>query len=429
MLQHSKRDDRRRKLIEVAVPLEAVDAEAIRRKQKAPKGYPTAIHKYWAQRPLAACRAVLFSQLVDDPVSWPDRFPTPDAQNAERRRLHGLIERLVAWDVPAAVMDEARWEIARSIAWGRGAEPPRAGDHEAVWRFIQRHAPQVFDPFCGGGSIPLEAQRLGLRTLGSDLNPVAVLISKALVEIPAKFASLSPINPEARGGPGLVERQWSGAQGLAEDIRYYGRVLLDKAEERLGRLYPKARLPNGQMATVIAWLWARTVRSPDPQARGAYIPLASTFLLSTKTGRKVWVEPIVDHVNRTYGFEVRSGILSQEQEATIKLGTKSAKGQAFRCIFTGAPVFREYIQSEGKAQRLGRALMAIVVDEGRNRLYLSPPGQDVLSREIELDSRIADARETFLSGQTPTRAMITGGVCSAYGFSTWGHLFTPAVAR
>jgi putative DNA methylase len=278
----------RKKLIEVSIPLEAINVASAREKSIR-HGHPSTLHLWWARRPLAACRAVLFAQLVDDPSSWPDRFPTEEAQDTERKRLHKVIERLVPWEASndEAILNEARWEIARSVAWGRGEEPPPQGNGRAILDYLQTKAPPVYDPFCGGGSIPLEAQRLGLRAYGSDLNPVAVLISKALVEIPPKFAGLPPVNPKAqaelkRGG------KWNGkgAQGLAEDVRYYGQWMRDEAEKRIGHLYPKAKLPDGSEATVIAWLWARTVRSPDPAAKGAMVPLVSSFMLSTKEGKR-----------------------------------------------------------------------------------------------------------------------------------------------
>ena len=367
----------RKKLIEVSIPLEAINAASAREKSIR-HGHPSTLHLWWARRPLAACRAVLFAQLVDDPSAWPDRFPTEEAQDAERRRLHKIIERMVPWEASndEAILNEARWEIARSVAWGLGEEPPAKGDGKAILDYLQTKAPPVYDPFSGGGSIPLEAQRLGLRAYGSDLNPVAVLIGKALVEIPPKFAGLPPVNPKSRaeltrGG------KWNGkgAQGLAEDVRYYGQWMRDEAEKRIGHLYPKAKLPDGSEATVIAWLWARTVRSPDPAAKGAMVPLVSSFMLSTKEGKKVWVEPVLDAAAPDgWRFEVKAGTrtLTKAEEDKLKLGTKAGKGQAFICILTGSAIERGYVQAEGKADRLGQRLMAMVAEGARSRTYMSP---------------------------------------------------------
>jgi len=277
----------RRKLIEVALPLDAINAAAAKEKSIR-HGHPSTLHLWWARRPLAACRAVLFASLVDDPSAHPDRFPNEEDQAVERERLFGIIERLVPWENSndPDVLAEARAEI---VAGCDGEPPP------------------VLDPFAGGGSIPLEAQRLGLEAHASDLNPVAVLINKALIEIPPRFADRPPVHPDQEGAAGL--RQWSGAQGLAADVRHYGRWMRDEAERRIGHLYPKVTLPpehGGGEANVIAWLWARTVRSPDPAWRG-HVPLVKSFALSNKKTRRVWVEPVVDRAARTVRYKVPTG--------------------------------------------------------------------------------------------------------------------------
>lgn len=366
----------RKKLIEVSIPLEAINDESSRRKQKAPKGYPTSLHKYWAQRPVAACRSIIFSQLVDDPSAWPDRFPTEELQQIERKRLHSVIETMLLWDSSnvTSIIDEAKWEIARSIAWNRNEEPPEKGDSKQLHSYLEKFAPTLVDPFSGASSIPLEAQRLGLTTLASDLNPLAVVIGKALVELPPHFAGLEPVNPKsqeilAAGG------NWNGkgGQGLAEDITYYGDRLQKIAYERIGHLYPPQDLPDGSNGTVVAWIWARTVPSPDPSARGALVPLVSTFVLSNKAGRKVWVEPILEDGSLNgYRFEVRSGEISQVDEARIAKGTKSGRGSNFVCILTGAAITPNYVREEGLAGRLGVRLMAIVTEGNRQRAYVSP---------------------------------------------------------
>jgi putative DNA methylase len=419
----------RKKLIEVSIPLEAINVASVREKQ-IKTGKPLQIHHYWARRPLTTCRAVLFAQLVDDPSAWPDRFPSADEQDAERRRLHKLIEAMVPWETSndEAILKSARWEIARSVAWGLGEEPPAPDDGPAILNYLQTKAPPVYDPFSGGGSIPLEAQRLGLRAYGSDLNPVAVLIGKGLVEFPTRFAGRAPVNPYAvkEAEHGQV-RGWRGAQGLADDLGYYGRRMRDEAEKRFGTLYPQSIAPDGSKATVVAWIWARTVRSPDPAARGAHVPLVSSFVLSTKPGRKTWIKPVIaSDAPEGYRFEVHTGEMSKAQEDELKKGTKSAKGQAFTCILTGTAIDRDYIQAEGKADRLGQRMMAVVIEGTRGRLYLSPTTADEqIAGNAVLNESVGDARATFLSAPTPTRAMITGGVCSAYGIRSWGLMFTP----
>lgn len=417
----------RKKLIEVSIPLEAINAAAAREKSIR-HGHPSTLHLWWARRPLAACRAVLFAQLVDDPSSWPDRFPTEDARDIERRRLHRIIEDMVPWEASnnETILNAARWEIARSVAWGLGEEPPARSNGKAILDYLQTNAPPVYDPFSGGGSIPLEAQRLGLRAYGSDLNPVAVLIGKALVEIPPKFAGLPPVNPTslteiARGG------KWNGkgAQGLAEDVRNYGRWIRSEAEQRIGHLFPKAILSDGSEASVIAWIWARTVRSPDPSARGALVPLASSFMLSTKEGKKVWVEPIIDaDAKDGWRFQVSSGALEKAREDKLRKGTKGeGRGSAFSCVLTGAVIPGDYIKAEGMAGRMSARLMAVVAEGTRSRIYISPsPQQEHALDNLDADPRVVEAREGPLSQPVP--AKLTGGTCYGYGLTTFDKLFT-----
>src|SRR5882724_1409062 len=281
----------RKKLIEVALPLEAINVASAREKSIR-HGHPSTLHLWWARRPQAACRAVLFGSLVDDPSSWPEKFPTEEEQEEERQRLFRIIEELVTWanSNSETVMDAARAEIARSIAWNRGEEPPV--DPKAVKDYLIMCAPPVLDPFCGGGSIPLEAQRLGLEAHASDLNPIAVLITKALIEIPPKFAGRSPVNPEARKKLDHTG-DWKGMRGLEEDVRYYGKWIRDEAWQRICHLYPKVKQPDGKEATVIAWVWARTVKCMNP-ACGAQMPLVRSFRLSKKNGAETWIEPMVE---------------------------------------------------------------------------------------------------------------------------------------
>ena len=364
---------RRRKLIEVSMPLEAIN-KASAREKSIRHGHPSTLHLWWARRPLAACRAVLFAQLVDDPSSWPEEFPTEAEQARERARLHRIIAEMVTWEATSdeRILNKARYEIARSLARGLGEAPPPRDEPEAVLAWLAEHAPPVCDPFCGGGSIPLEAQRLGLRAYGSDLNPVAVLVSKATCEIPPKFAGLPPVNP--KHDPYVA---WKAAQGLAEDILYYGKWMRDEAESRIGHLYPKVAITEamaaarpdlkpyaGKELTVIAWLWARTVASPDPMMRGAHVPLVRSFVLSSKTGYRAWVEPQTNRMSGTYRFVIRTG------SGEAPDGTVGRKGG--RCLVTGAPMPFTHIRAEGKAGRMSERLMAVVAEGTRGRVYLDP---------------------------------------------------------
>lgn len=415
----------KKKLIEVALPLEAINREAAREKSIR-HGHPSTLHLWWARRPLAACRAVLFASLVDDPSAWPERFCGEEGQQRERRRLHALIEELVKWENSNndKILNAARFEIARSVAWGRGEEPPSKPDQ--VLAYLAKHAPPVYDPFCGGGSIPLEAQRLGLEAHASDLNPVPVLINKALIEIPPRFAGKPPVNPESRRKLG-ASGSWKGAAGLAEDIRYYGQWMRNEAEKRIGHLYPKvivvqqkdgsyrhatpSELSSNSSTliplTVIAWLWARTVASPNPAARGAHVPLVRSFWLSTKAGKKAWVEPVVDQSTMTYRFAVRTGV------GEPRAGTVSRNGGV--CLLTGSPMPLEYVRAEGKAGRISSRLMAMVAEGPGGRTYL-PPTDD--------HERIARSADPHDVPDTDLPEQALGFRVQNYGMTKHRHLFT-----
>ena len=404
----------RKKLIEVALPLEAVNAASAREKSIR-HGHPSTLHLWWARRPLAACRAVLFAQMVDDPSSVPEEFPDEAAQDRERRRLFRIVGKLAQWENSndARVVGDARREIARSVARGLGVPAPQT--EAEVDAFLAAEAPPVVDPFCGGGSIPLEAQRLGLRARGSDLNPVAVLITKALVEIPPRFAGLPPVNPEARARV-AKGAAWNGkgAQGLAEDVRHYGRWMRDEAHKRIGCLYPKARLADGTETTVIAWLWARTVASPNPAAAGAHVPLASSFVLSSKKGREAVVVPAVE--NGGWRFAVKTGGVSPDELARARKGTKAARGANFTCLLSGAPIPAAHIKAEGMAGRMGARLMAVVAEGKRKRIYLEP------TAEMEETAQRAEP-EWRPEQELPDNSRWFSP--PDYGMTTYVDLFTP----
>jgi putative DNA methylase len=381
----------RKKLIEVALPLEAINKEAAREKSIR-HGHPSTLHLWWARRPLAACRAVLFASLVDDPSSHPDRFPTEEAQEIERQRLFRIIEQLVKWENSnnATVLNAARAEILRST---------------------DGHPPPVLDPFCGGGSIPLEAQRLGLEAFAGDLNPVAVLIAKALIEIPPKFTGRPPVNPEARKKLDH-SKTWKGAQGLAEDVRYYGQWMRDEAEKRIGHLYPKVRLPKeygGAEAVVIAWLWTRTIKCPNP-ACGAQMPLVRSFWLSTKAGRKAWVEPVIERKHRTIEFQVRTG--NGSPPSPPKIG----RGANFRCLVCGQTADEQAVRAEFRAKRNSEQLMASVAEGPHGRVYLDPTRDQA---EIARSAKPAWLPEEEMNQDTSN--LVSG---RGYGITHWHEIFT-----
>lgn len=421
-----------KKLIEVALPLDDINEEAALRKRKAPAGYPTALHKWWAQRPPAAARAVLFAQLVNDPGYESgggfQRGVNKKLAATERERLFEIIRQLVLWENTnnQAVLDAAREEIRKS--WQETCKLNEKHP-QASTLFNPDVLPAFYDPFGGSGAIPLEAQRLGLEAHASDLNPVAVLINKAMIEFPPRFAGRAPVGPIPVGEKqGKLYNDWSGAKGLAEDVRRYGHWMREQAERRIGNLYPKVEItaemakarPDlkplvGQQLEVIAWLWTRTVRSPNPAYSDVEVPLASTFLLSSKPGREVWVEPVVH--DRRYGFEVGVADGKRKPPARAKTGTKAeGRGSNFQCVISDTPITGNYIKSEGQEGRMGQRLLAVVAEGRRARVYLSPTdGMEALAKS---------AKPTWRpDGEVPER--LTGGTCYSYGLTTWGDLFTP----
>lgn len=377
----------KRKLIEVALPLDAINAASAREKSIR-HGHPSTLHLWWARRPLAACRAVLFAQLVDDPSSHPDRFPTQDAVDKERQRLFAIIEDLVKWEnsTNEEVLASARAEIVRSCD---GELPP------------------IYDPFSGGGSIPLEAQRLGLPAHGSDLNPVAVMIGKAMVEIPPLFKDQLPAHP----GP-TEQNHYRNAEGLAEDVKYYGAWMRERAIERIGHLYPQIELPKangGGKATVIAWIWARTVPSPDPAFSDVQVPLVRSFDLSTKKDKKTWVEPIIE--GKDYRFEIRSELKGDNRHHLE--GTVNRRGGT--CLVSGAAMPFPYIRAQGREGKMGQRLMAIVVEGPKGRVYLNPTEEMQLIAESTIPANVPESR-------LPKKAL--GFRVQEYGMLSHKDLFT-----
>lgn len=370
----------KRKLIEVALPLEVINRESAREKSIR-HGHPSTLHLWWARRPLAAARAVLFAQLVDDPSSHPELFPTEELQRKERERLHRLIERLVVWE---NVRDEKLLAEA----------------HEEILRSTDGNPPPIVDPFAGGGTIALEAQRLGLEAHASDLNPVAVLINKALIEFPPRFAGRAPVFP------GLAESQttaWTGATGLAADVRAYGEWMRDQAEARIGHLYPKA---DGR--TVIAWIWARTVTCPNPGC-GIEMPLVRSWWLGKKKGKEAYV---VAHLptgdSRRVRFDIGHDPTGPSTEGTV--GRTGAE-----CVRCGTSVDLKYVREEAREGRMGQQLMAVVAEGDRRRVYLPPSGLQVAAADVPFP-------ETSPGQEIPPQA--PSFRVQAYGMRHWADLFT-----
>ena len=373
----------KKKLIETSLPLEAINAASAREKSIR-HGHPSTLHLYWSRKPLATARAVLFAQLVDDPASRPDEFPTVESQDKERARLHALMEKLIIWENSndEKLLEQAREEIRKSN---------------------NGKLPAVVDPFAGGGSIPLEAQRLGLESHASDLNPLAVLINKALIEIPPKFAGWSPVFP------GVAEEQssWLRAEGLAADVQHYGQWLRDEAEKRIGHLYPKVTAPGGTEHTVIAWKWARTVISPNP-ANPIETPLVNSWWLSKKKGKEAWVKATV--VDGQVQYEVQHNADGPKGDAD---GTVNRRGAV--SIADGTPIDLGYIRAESRAGRMGAHLIAVVADGGKGRVYVSP-------NEKHMSLAQVPRPDDLPVSELPEKAL--GFRVQAYGFEQWVDLFT-----
>ena len=382
----------KRKLIEVALPLEAINRESAREKSIR-HGHPSTLHLWWARRPLAAARAVIFAQLVDDPSSRPEEFPTEELQRKERERLHGIIDRLVSWDNvrDEKLLAEARAEIEKSTD---GVPPP------------------ILDPFAGGGTIPLEAQRLGLEAWASDLNPVAALINRALIEIPPRFRDRDPVFP---GLAGSQIGAWEGAAGLAADIRAYGDWMCTEAKDRLAANYPRVSLPGGTSATVVAWIWARTVTCPNP-ACGIAMPLARSWWLSKKKGKEAFIVPtIVGDPSHASGLRVCFDVSNEVSKAPDAASDGTVGRTGGRCVACEAAVPLNYIRSEGRAHRIGASMMAIVAEGNRQRLYLSATDDQIAAASVPRpdDVPVGDLPNNPRDFKTPN-----------YGMTAWADLFT-----
>ena len=453
---------RTKKLIEVALPLDAIN-EASAREKSLRHGHPSTLHQWWARRPLAAARAVIFAQLVDDPSEYVDvllsdpkkkraakhdlrrriaehvarrgdangdttDLPEPTLADVlaehERERLFEIIKAMVRWEstTKETVLQQVRNEILQS--WRRtcanNADHPRAAE-----LFNRNKLPSFHDPFAGGGALPLEALRLGIEASASDLNPVAVLINKAMIEIPPRFAGRPPVNEEYNLDQNKFEKLWQGTQGLVADMLYYGKWMRDQAETRIGHLYPKIEI-TGEMAearpdlepyvgrnlTIVAFLWARTVRSPNPAFSDIHVPLATSFILANKIGQEAYVEPVIG--DRNFRFIVKIG-KPTDLDSTSK-GTKLSRGN-FRCLMSNIPIPYAYINSEANAGRTSQRMMAVVAETDRRRVFLSPTDY--------LESIARSAQPKWMPDLPSRGTWGANRPGPQYGFKTFGDYFTP----
>lgn len=387
-----------KKLIEVALPLPEINDASSYDKMPGIGPHPKGIHHWWARLPLPCARAVLFASVVTDPSddpAWKDKSEAE--QDGERERLFGILRRLMGKKLHEhpEVYEEA---------------------HREMLRHCDGKLPPVLDPFSGGGSIPLEAARLGFEAHAADLNPVAVLLNKCNLELAPRWAGHAPVNPDDRERD-VGTQVWTGTKGLAADVRYYGRLIRERALEKIGHLYPKVKLPDelgGGEANVIAWLWARTVASQDPAARGAHVPLITSYWLANNAGKSSWLEPIIDRAAGTYRFTVKTG--TPTDKAAVRAGTKLGR-RTFRCILSGEPLEYNYTRTQAKEQKLGCVMTAIVAETRRGRVYLpADPEHERLGR-INL--------ATWKPEEPVTTPCHDVDRLPMYGMPTWGDAFTP----
>ncbi|MES9889899.1 MAG: DUF1156 domain-containing protein [Candidatus Thiodiazotropha sp.] len=415
-----------KKLIEIALPLDDINAACAYEKMPGIGPHPRGIHLWWARRPLAAARAFIFAQMVNDPGYQREIGYGVNKKEAEvkREKLFQIIRDLVKWENTnnEEVLNRARDAISDS--WRETCHLNR--NHPQAEQLFNPEKPPAFhDPFAGGGAIPLEAQRLGLESYASDLNPVAVMINKAMIEIPPRFVGQRPVGPVPNGEKysSSYADDWSGARGLAEDVRRYGHWIRDEAVKRIGHLYPKIQITSemvgerpdlkpyeGDELTVIAWLWARTVKSPSPAFSNVDVPLVSSFVLSSKKGKEAYVNPVID--GDRYRFEVKVGSLPSQ----AKEGTKAGKGGNFNCIISGATIPVKTIREQGQKGMIGQRLMAIVAEGKRGRVYLSP---------IQQHELIAKDAKPDWSPDVAIYEKALGYRVGNYGLDTWGKFFTP----
>jgi putative DNA methylase len=387
-----------KKLIEVALPLPEINDASSYDKMPGIGPHPKGIHHWWARLPLPCARAVLFASVVTDPsddLAWKDKSEIK--QDAERERLFGIVRRLMGKKLHEhpEVYAEARAEMLKHCG-GK--------------------LPHVLDPFSGGGSIPLEAARLGFEAHAADLNPVAVLLNKCNLELAPRWTGHAPVNPEDRQRIG-GSQSWRGTHGLAADVRHYGKIIRERAQGMIGKLYPKVRLPDthgGGEANVIAWIWARTVASKDPAAKGAHVPLITSYWLANNEAKSAWLEPVVDREARTYRFEVKTG--SPSDKAAIRAGTKMGR-RTFRCLLSGEPLEYSYTRTQAKEQKLGCVLIGIVAEAKRGRLYLPA--------EAEHERLGRTNAATWKPEEPVTTPCHDVDRLPMYGMPTWGDAFTP----
>ena len=397
-----------KKLIEVALPIDDINKAAIHEKA-VKQGHPASLHLYWARRPLAAARAILFAQIVNDPsetIKGDKRLKETKIKiQLERERLFEIIRELVKWENinNKDVLGRAQREIEKSFEFDKSLNP------NAMELF--KEFPVIQDPFAGGGAIPLEAQRLGFKAVSTDLNPLPLLLNTAMTELPSRIPKAKPIGPEIdQLRQRVINFEGGGLASFKEDLLRYGELVKSNAYEKIREFYPSVDCEGAKNGTgkIISWIWARTVTSPNPAAHGKHVPIVKSFILSKKKGKCAWVEYNIDE-NMDYAFTVKTG---KELPDQLK-GTVGRKGA--ECILTGSPIPLSYIREQGKNKCIGFKLMATVVEGERGRIYLSPT-----KKMEELAESVPDV--DYPTSDIEHWAGCTN--CVVYGYEQFHELFS-----
>ena len=388
-----------KRLIEVSLPLAKISQQSAREKSIR-HGHISTLHIWWARRPLAAMRAAIFAALI----------PAPD-DDAERERLERLIAAIVDWDQVKAgnsqAIEEARARIRRAF-------PDRP--------------PRLLDPFMGGGATGLEALRLGCETHALELNPVAHLIELCTLVYPQRYGSGETEEQRRTGdrrSPTADRRQLTlpgsaptggGGRTLADDVRHWGRWVLERAREEIGHLYAN---PTGD-ETIVGYLWARTVRCPNP-ACGAEMPLVRQWWLAKTKRRKIALRPRVNREARRITFEVIDvGAQHAAPDFDPGRGT-SSRGHA-TCLACGQVADVTYIRAEGKAGRMGEMPLAVIYEQektGKGYRPFTEQDEELFQKALTL---LGELDENAPDEPLPPVGTL-GFRVQRYGLTRWGDLF------
>jgi adenine-specific DNA methylase len=368
-----------KRLIEVDFPLKEVSEESVREKNIR-HGHISTLHIWWARRPLAASRATIFASLV----------PAPQDRDELRKKLEFVAE-LSKWEnsLSQRIIENARKEIKE---------------------FFGGRQPRVLDSFAGGGAIPLEALRLGCETHALELNPVAVLVLKAIIEYPRKFSKME-VKPR--------ESLSSSGNHFLEDLKKWGDWVLEEAKKEIGRFYPSD--PNGNIP--VGYIWARTIRCQNPSC-SAEIPLMRRFWLAKKGNKKVSLKMIIDYENKTINFQVVKG-----KEINFDPSEGTTRRATVLCPLCGAGISDKIVRREARDGKMGQRLVAVVLHDPREgRVYRIANNADIevfRCAEQYLEEKIRNWKWTFdpIPGEDLPPIKTLGFRVQRYGMLKWKDLF------